>query len=134
MKSNEYSFKSVQYPQIRKSASTTSAPMVNPVLWEKVRQLGFVLQTDVEVLGISSHDSKKLKQAGIVTLEQLGGCDVASILMIPRFGITKATRMKEKVSFQVKDLNIISICFMKAIANPENCLDIAWIAGIGFNF
>jgi hypothetical protein len=98
MKRNPNEIKPIQDKPFMKKPTKKSIPMVNPVLFEKVQKVGMIMQTGVDVLGLSSHDSKKLKEAGIFTLEQLGVCDVETILVIPRFGVTKAARMKNSLN------------------------------------
>ena len=73
----------------------TPTPMVDPRLLDRLISQGVKLaETPIAVLGLRGGDLKRLKDAGIINLEQLAKSNDTNIFNIPHFGIMKVNRIK----------------------------------------
>jgi hypothetical protein len=73
----------------------SSKAMVSPGLLYQIRNKEAILEeTQIGVLGLSTFDLRRLREAGIITLRQLADCNTTDILNIPHFGIKKVRRLK----------------------------------------
>jgi hypothetical protein len=73
----------------------SSKAMISPGLLYQIRNKEAILEeTQIGVLGLSTFDLKRLREAGIITLRQLAECNTTDILNIPHFGIKKVRRLK----------------------------------------